>query len=230
MTTWSSSTPSIQSEIQRILDDGTFETSGDMYDLLLPWTNRIVYEICNEVNIRDHLVSSGTVSVTTSDYEYDMPTTAGSVFMKKSERFTKVRVDDEYIEIVGIEELNAADPDHDETSTTIPTYVAIEGTRLFIYPMYTGTITIEEYYREPVDMSASTDVPDIPKDHLRTDLIVAGVVGKYGFPAINEHQKALAYYNRNTNPKSGMFFELLELYRKHHQSQDTVWKNRAKYY
>lgn len=230
-TTWSSTTPSILSEIQLILDDGTFESGGDMYDMLLPWTNRIVFEIANEVLIRDHLLNTtGTVAVTTADFEYDMPSASGSAFMRKSARFTKVRDDDTYIDIVGVEELNAYDPDHDDTTTTTPTCVAIEGRRLFVYPMWTGTLTIENYYREPVDMSATTDVPDIPIEHLRTDLIVAGVVGKYGFPALKEEQKALAYYNRHTHPHSGLFFELLEAYRKHFQGQDTVWRNRASFY
>src|SRR5574343_1341792 len=113
MTTWSSTTPSIKSEIQKLLDDATFETGGDLEDYLLPWANRIIVEICNEFPIRQHLVD-GTVSVTTSDYEYDMPTTAGAVFFKKHERWTRVLDDDTPIDIIGLDELNALDPDHDE--------------------------------------------------------------------------------------------------------------------
>ena len=229
-TTWSSTTPSIQSEIIRLLDDATFDVGGEMHDLLLPWANRVVVEICNEFPIRDHLQTS-SATIDTTNYIWTLPTTSGYEYFKKHERFTRARVDDNYVDIVGVEVLNSNDPDHSETSiASTPNCVAIEGKYLYVYPKWAGTVVIENYLRLPVDMSATTDIPDLPMEHLRVDLIVAGVVGKYGFPALNENTKALAYYNRHVNPKSGLFFELLAAYQKYHDTTNTYRTNQVKFY
>jgi hypothetical protein len=229
-TTWSSTTPSIQSEIILLGDNSSIETSGALNGLLLPWANRIVLEVCNEVYIREHL-DTDDVAVTTAGYQYALPATAGSVFFKKHERFTKVRVGDDCVPIVGIDELFSKDPNHDDTSSgTTPDCVAIDGGYIYVYPMWTGTLTIENYFRYPVDMSTSTDNPDIPVEHLRTDLIVAGVLGKYVFPATGESQKALTYYNRSTRPPSGLFFDLLSEYKNYLKDNQTTWTNQVKYF
>ena len=223
-TTWSG-TLQIKEQIQKLVDNPVFETGGSLANMLLPWTNAIVMEVCHNINIRVHLKSASAV-LTTSNYVWQLP----ADFLKMSSRFTKFRVGDVYVDIIGVEELNAKDPDHSETtSNSEPESVAIEGGNLYIYPAWAGTGVIENFYRRPTDMVLDADIPDIPEETLRTDLIVAGVVGKYCFPHIEEFELAKIYYNAETYPESGRFFTLLGLYKDHLGASASVWTNRGTY-
>lgn len=224
MTTWASTTPSIRTSIQKFLDDGAFESSGTMYDYLLPWTNEIITEICTRINIREHLTSDSTgINLTLSGRSVALPTN----FLKLG-RDTKVRVLDEYIEIINIEDLKALDPNASTTTTgSYPDVVAIEGGYLYAYPVIACTAYIENYYRVPTAMSATTDTPDLPNDYMRTPLIIAGVCGKYGFPHLNEWELAKENYNDETFPEAGRFFKLLEAYRAWLQQSASVKYNQA---
>ncbi|RMG04682.1 MAG: hypothetical protein D6726_02890 [Nitrospirae bacterium] len=186
----------LKSEIQKILDDASFETGGSMESYLLTWANRIVEDICLEVNIRNHLVS-GTATFTSGGNHYQ---SLPSDWLKPSKRFTRVTYDENEIPIIPLDELNGLDPDHDDTTTgSYPEYCSIDAGYLYIYPKWDGTLQIRDYYRKPTDMSNDTDTPDLPfaSSGLVDDLIVFGVVGKYGFPSLNEKELALQYWNEH---------------------------------
>lgn len=211
------------------LDDVVFETGGSKESFLLPWANRIVTEICHEMDVRTLLTSdSATMAYLTTTKSLALPTN----FMKYDERFLRVYSGDTEIEITGLETLLSYDPDQsDTTSSAYPVYVAIEGGIMYPYPLFAGTLTLKNYFRYPTDMATSSDVPAIPDDTMRTDLIVAGVIGKYGYPALNETIKAGQFYNISGGGiKSGRFFELLALYRVHISANSTVWTNRGRFY
>lgn len=194
--TWASA----KAEIQDTLDDVTFETGGGSVDYLLTWANRIQKEVHWELDIRQNL-TNGDITGTTSDYYLDLPTD----YLKHSNRFTKVRVDDEYIDIISLEVLNDYDPDHDEVTTASePSYVSIEGGKLWIYPMIAATFTVENYFGVPVAITAAGNI-DIPDDHFAEDLIINGVCGKYGFSLLNEPELEKQYRSK--------YYQLLEQYR-----------------
>lgn len=204
-------------EIRKILDDVTFESGGTNTDYLLTWANRIQNEVHWEIDFKQNLVN-GDVTGTTSDYYVNLPTD----FLKWSDRFTKVRVDDEYIDIISVEDLNDADPDHDTyTANTEPDYVAIEGGKVYIYPMFSGTLTVENYFRMPVELTAAGNI-DIPNDYFALDLTVNGVCGKYGFPFLNEPELA--------KERRDEFHKLLEQYRVVIKQNDSRKIMETKYY
>jgi hypothetical protein len=196
--TWASA----KEEIRDILDDAVFETGGSATDYLLTWANRIQKEVHWELDFRSKL-GTAEITGTTSDYYLSLPTD----FLKVSNRFTKVRIDDDYIDIISLEKLNEIDPDHDSVSTTTGAqydYVAIEGGKLWLYPMIATTLVLENYFYKPTEISASNNI-DINDDQFAEDLIINGVCGKYGFPFLNEKELADEYRQR--------YYQLLEQYR-----------------
>jgi len=88
--------------------------------------------------------------------------------------------------------------------------------------MTTSTGTIENYLREPTDMTATDSTVDLPWIYYVSDLIVAGVAGKYGFPYLNEYEQA-AYYE-------GRYNNLLEKYRLHVGKSNSIKKLESIYY
>jgi hypothetical protein len=220
MGAWSS----IRSQIQLLADDGAFESAGNLYSYLLPWANSVQLEIATEADIKAHL-KTVEGDLTTDNHAWYLP----SDYLKTLERFTKIRVGDNYVPIIGFEELNSIDADHSEISTnTQPSYAAIEGGILYIYPKWAGTIVIENYIRRPVDMAADTDTVDLPEASITDDMIVAGVAGKYCFPHLNEWELAALYYNKAGN--SGRFFELMNTFKRYIGNTQTVWSNRGRYF
>ena len=226
-TTWSG-TLQIKEQIQALLNDAAFETGGSKVDLLLPWANAIVNEIASEIDIR-YLLSSDTTSMvfTTSDVSIALP----SNFMKKSNRFTTVRYTDKVIPIIGLDELRTMDTAQTlTTANAYPDNVAIEGGYMYAYPLFNGTLTMENYYRFPTAMTVDGSIPNLPNDNARTDLIITGVIGKYGYPLLGEFDLAKFYYNRDVVPPMGQFFTLLEVYRANLQKSDSTLTNQAKDY
>lgn len=210
-------------ELQALLDDGVFSTGGSKEAYLLTWANRVIRDTCLEVHVRQHLTDA-TITTATSTFEYPFATYVTD-FLKISDRFTKVRVDDSYPEVVTLEELNERDPDHTESSTNEdPTVVAIEANSLFTYPAMGSatTFTLENYIREPVDMTATSSTPDMPWVYYVTDLIVAGVAGRYGFPWLNEFDQAKFW--------AGRYGELLEKYRFHLDQSNSTKRGQPEYY
>lgn len=211
MSTWST----IKTEIQDLLSDKVFNTSGSKEDYLLTWANRIIQDACLEIDIRYHL-KSAEATVTTDNFVYCLP----SDFFKVSPRFTKIRVGDAYIDLVGLETLNSYDPNHSETdgNATYPTVAAIEGMYLWLYPGVDATVVIENYYRKPTDMTGDTGTPDMPFIYFLDDLIISGVVGKYGFPWLNEYEQGQTW--------KATYYEWLEKYRLHLSKNDSKqsWK------
>ena len=172
----------LQSEMQKILNDASFEIGGSNVGYLLIWTNRLIDEIAREINIRDHLANS-SLTFTTATHMLAMP----SDFLKLSNRFTQVRSDETLVDIVGLDEIHESDPDHDDTTTNaFPDECSIEGNNLYVYPKFAGTIYIENYYKMPTAVTATGVSPDLPYVYLSDDMIVSGVCGKYAFPFLNE--------------------------------------------
>ena len=214
----------LRTQIQLLSDDGTFESSGALYNYLLPWANSIQLEVANEVDINHHL-KTVEGDVTTDNHAWFLP----DDYLKTSNRFTKVRVGDNYIDTIGFEDLNKLDADHSEiTTNTQPSYISIEGGVLYLYPKWAGTIVIENYIRRPVNMVEDTDVVDLPEDSIADNLIIAGVVGKYCFPHLNEWEIAKTYYDKVGG--SGRFFELMHDYKRYIGNTKTVWSNRGRYF
>jgi hypothetical protein len=166
----------LEPEIIDTLNRNDFKHGGTYHDYLIKWGNRIIKNICVAIDIREHFVgSSSDLTFSTSDLFQALP----SDFLKISRRFTKVRVDDDEIGIIGLDELFAKDPDHSETSdASIPDYVAIEGGRLYVYPLVTATITFENYFRTPTVMTSDSSSVDLPYDEALEDLIINGVLNK----------------------------------------------------
>jgi len=214
--TWSE----IQTEIITLLDDAVFETGGSLNEKLITWANRIIKDICLEIDIRNHL-KNADITITTDNYQYDIVANITDYF-KFSKRFTKVLSDDTEIELITVDELNSYDYDHDETTTGNPSYVAIEGNYLYVYPMADVTLTISNYFRKPADLVNDTDSPDMPYVYFLPDLIIAGVVSKYGFPYLNEYKQADYWKN--------VYFENLEKYRLHINKNNTMQIIERNYY
>lgn len=170
MATWGD----MQAEVQDILNSDSFRSGGKWNDRLLKWANRVIRDICMEIDIRFHLESTD-LTYTTTDVSKSLPST----FFKISNRFTRARVDDEYIDIISLEKLNEFDPDHDATTTnTQPDHCAIEGNSVYVHPLFAGTLTIENWFRSPVDMSTVNSTPDLPDTTVVEDLIIAGICRK----------------------------------------------------
>ena len=134
-------------------------------------------------------------------------------FFKISDRFTKARVDDDYVNIVRLEDLYANDPDHDGTTDgDAPDEVAIDGNRIYVQPMFSGTLVLENYFRKPTKMDNGTGSPDLPDDEVVEDLIQSGVLRR-GFRMLGdmdlkrEHEADFIYY--------------LDLYREHLDASDS---------
>jgi hypothetical protein len=206
MSTWAT----IEAELQGLLNDKVFNSGGSKETYLLTWANRIVQDVCLEIDMRYHL-KSAEATITDDNFVYCLPTD----FFKVSPRFTKIRVEDDYVDLVGLDTLNAYDPDHSETDTnaTAPTVAAIEGQYLWVYPAVDATVVIENYYRKPTDMDDDTDSPDMPYVYFLNDLIISGVAGKYGFPWLNEYEQAAEWRK--------YYYEWLEKYRLHMSKNDS---------
>lgn len=193
---------STEQEIFDALESKKFESGGDYDGIILTWANRVIREIAVEIDIRDHL-GDISLSMTTSDSSKAL----GDTFLKMSNRFTRARVGENYYDIINLETLNLKDPDHDETTTNaFPDVTAIEGTTVFVYPMFTGTLVIENVYITPTDMSDNTKNPDLPDDDVVQDLIIAGVCRK-GFRRLQNFDM--------TSHMTREYFRLLSLYRDH---------------
>src|SRR5512139_1929535 len=215
MSTWSG-TLQIKEQIQAYLNDKAFETGGTKVDLLLKWASNIVNYITAELDFR-HLLIQEQRTITTADWMWTVPAN----FQKRSKRFTKVRVGDDYIEEYTLEDLNALDPNHSDTTTeTKPTCWALEGRTLHFYPLWAGTIVLENYYRYPTAMSADGDSPDIPgttSDTLIDDIIIAGVLGRYGFPMLGEFDQATYWQNQ--------YAEMFDTFKRDIRKTDTSLKD-----
>lgn len=204
-----------ETELQALLDDTIFNAGGSKATYLLVWANRIVKDICLEIDVRQHLTNA-TITTSTSTYIFPFSTYVTD-FFKMSNRFTKVRVDDSYPDVVTLEELNDYDPDHDSTTDNEdPTVVAIEKNILYCYPAVNSAtvFTLENYFREPTDMTATGSTVDVPWIYYVTDLMVAGVAGRYGFPWLAEYEQSKYWESR--------YRELTEKYRLHLDKSDST--------
>jgi hypothetical protein len=218
----------VEEEIVDALNADSFETQGKDYKYLLKWGNRFVRQIAQEIDIREHFQTC-TRTFTTSDTSVVLP----DIFFKFSQRFTKVRVsgsnDEEYIDIVGLDTLLSYDPDRNETTEGNPDAVSIEGGRLYSYPLFAGTLILENYFREPTAMTDRTGTVDLPYDETLHDLLVAGVCRKcyvwlQDFDMANYFRGEI--YGVPAEAKTG----LLDLYRVHIDKSYSAVMHEAKYY
>ena len=209
-----------QGELEKLLDDVSFESGGSNNTYLLTWANRVIKDIHLEIDIRDH-IETEDIAITGGAYNFNLPDFI-SDYWKISSRFTRFRVDDNWIPIVGLDTLDEYDSDHTSTTSGDPTCVAIEGNYLYVYPLVTCTGTLMNYFRMPTDMTATSSAPDLPWVYYVTDLIVAGVAGRYAFPWLNEYEQS-NYWNKR-------YKELLEKYRLHVGKSNSMKEVEAKYY
>lgn len=212
----------IEEEITAMLNAGVFNAGGKMNKFLLKWGNRLVTEICQEIDIRKHLQTC-IIVFTTADESKTLP----DIFLKHSHRFTRARVsgtnDDTYIDIIGLDKLLSYDPDRDETTTSIPEAVSIEGKRIYPYPLFAGTLILENYFRRPVKMADKTSNPDLPDDNedLLINLLSAGVLKK-GFLWLQDFDMT-KYYEAE-------YWRLLDLYRVFVDASNSQIVEESKYY
>ena len=102
-----------EAEIIDILDSKHFESGGKWNSNLIAWGNRAVTDIAMDIDVRYHLsTDSSTLVFTDTDESKALPTN----FLKMSERFTKARIGDELINIIGLDKLRSFDPAHDQTT------------------------------------------------------------------------------------------------------------------
>jgi hypothetical protein len=131
------------------------------------WLNESVRELAHQYDLPGlRLKLPATLATTTTDWQYDIstatPPTANYDYMKRVFKITnsahtrgiRIRRD------VGL--IDAIDPDHDETGDDVSS-VAVEDTVddavVAIYPKANDTLNIW-WYRQPIDMSVTTDLPD----------------------------------------------------------------------
>ena len=209
----------IEDEAIVFLNSSEFNTGGKMYPYLLKWGNDVQNKVAMKIDLRYHHQDC-TLTVTTSDTSVAVP----DIFLKKDKRFTKFRVDDEYIVETTKEKLEAFDPDHNETTDNAkPGYIALEGKRLYFYPLWAGDLVMEDYIRKPSVMTERNSEVDLPDDNgiLIKDLILAGVLEK-AFLWLQDFDMTVYYKNE--------FRELLDEYEvnvKHSNSDEVKEK---KYY
>jgi hypothetical protein len=212
-----------EEEIRDILSAPEFDPEGQMYKYLLRWGNRAVRKIHQEVDMR-YKLQTANITFTTSDKSFTLPDN----FYKVSERFTRVRIDgtqdDSYIPIIGLDRLYEQDPDHDQTTTGIPDAVAIDGGRIYPVPLFAGTLNLENYIREPIDMENIGDYPDLPTyvdEEESQELLIAFVCQK-AFAWLQDFDM-LTFYRGEWN-------EILTLYKTHIEKSDSEYLYEAKYY
>jgi hypothetical protein len=118
------------------------------------WINDAVLEIASDFELpKLKLKEPATLTTTTSDWLYDLPSTYHKkVFKCRNSNGDRITVGRR---IQTIEEL---DYDHDETDDYITT-IAVEDDKIAVYPMANDTLSLW-YYRLPVDMSDDDDEPD----------------------------------------------------------------------
>lgn len=172
-----------EAEIIDILDSKHFESGGKWNSNLIAWGNRAVTDIAMDIDVRYHLsTDSSTLVFTDTDESKALPTN----FLKMSERFTKARIGDDLIDIIGLDRLRSFDPAHDQTTgNDVPSFCSVEGRDMFVYPLFNGTVVLENYYRQPTDMTDGASSPDLPDHSVVQDLIVAAVCWR-GFRMIRD--------------------------------------------
>lgn len=179
MATWAV----LEAEIQNYVVDGTFESTGDNYAKLLTWGNREQQKIASLFTIPEHF-KTASITTTTADYQKALPS---DYF--KSIPITRVRIGDNYQDLVPLDDILYADPDHSDTSSaTEPTYCCIHGGYYWQYPMVASTVYIENYVRKPTDMTSGTS-PDLPTYYVLDDLLILGVAIRC-FKWLEEHGNA----------------------------------------
>lgn len=202
-------------EIRFALNSKEFESAGKWATLPLIWGNRVVRDIHTEMDIRTKL-GNITATFTTSDTSIAL----GTTFFKVSERFTNARVAGVPVDIIPLEELNAKDRDHDDVTTGAePTAAAIEGTSVYVTPLWAGELIIENIFTAPTSMADNTESPDLPDDDVAQDLIITGVLVK-AMIFLRDFESAAAYRVE--------YFRYLDLYRKHIDKSNSMATSKVK--
>ncbi len=180
MSTWAV----LKAEIQKTLDRPNYETGGTDEAYLLTWVNRVIEKACTILTLPDHIKSS-QATITTANHKWSLPTD-----YLKTIPSTKIRVGDDYVDLVPLTELDYLDPNHSETTAaTEPDYAAIEGGYLYVYPKIACTIVIESYIRKPTAITLVTESPDLTSHYMVDDLVISGVC-EQGFRWENEKDLA----------------------------------------
>lgn len=193
-----------EAEIKDILDSSHFATGGKYDGQIITWGNRAVTDIAMDIDVRSHLtIDTTTLVFTDSDESITLPTN----FLKMSERFTKARIGDALIDIIGLDSLRSFDPAHDQTTSgDTPDAVSVEGRSMFVYPLFNGTVVLENYYKQPTDMADDTKSPDLPDHTVVQDLLIAAVCWR-GFRLLRDWD-AMRNYRDEYN-------HYLDIYRRH---------------
>ena len=163
----------LQDELRIVLNDPLVQSH------FTTWLNEAVVELAYEYELPGlRLKLPGTLATTTANWQYLMsavtPPTTGFTYMKNVFRVTnsdneqglRISRDTQVIDLI--------DPDHDETGTSVYRLAVEDDTddaTVSVYPKANDTLNLW-YYRQPVAMSATTDVPDgIPAAFHRSVLI-----------------------------------------------------------
>ena len=167
----------IKTRIQAIIKDADFQSGGTNEGVLLADATDAQMKICELVDIR-RMLKTATVTTTTDDYIYDMP----SDFLRLSPETRAIAASNDYFTPIETREyLNWVDPDHDQTTTATngPTFVVLDGSELLIYPMWAGDITIQDYIRRPTLMTVDGSDPDILSEGIDADILVKDAIIDY---------------------------------------------------
>lgn len=178
-----------EEEIIEIFNSSKFKATGKWYKWLLKWGNRTVRDVAREIDIRQHLRKDCSRTFVNTEWEIALD----DDFFKISDRFTTARVGEDYLDIIPLEKLVTFDPDHDATTDNdAPDWIAIEGKRMYVNPMFAGTIVLENFFRIPTPMADRTAFPDLPDDEDVQDLLMSGVLRR-GFRMLGDFEMQKNY-------------------------------------
>lgn len=156
----------LKEELALAVHDSNLETYFES------WINDAVREIATDFDLPDlRLKTPATLSTTTSNWLYDMPSTYHKKCFKcRNSTGTPIRISND------IQDIEALDYSHADTGDNVQC-VAIEGDNIAIYPKANDTLSLW-YFRLPVDMSADTDEPDGIPPQFAERVIISKVIVK----------------------------------------------------
>lgn len=169
----------IEEEVQDTIEDDRFQAGGNEESRILTYANDAVVAMARNIVLPEHRVN-GQVSTTTSNYRYDMPTDFLKLLGYETYAWVDVSSKGNLVRKKSVQFINSIDPGHfDTTDSDTPSYWAPKGQRIWIYPMWTGTLEIQDYQRIPTAMVDDGDSPDFPSEGLSGERATHDMVVDY---------------------------------------------------
>lgn len=166
----------IKEEVQDIIEDDRFVSGGDEEDRIINYANDAAIAIARNLIIPEHR-TNGTITADTSNYRYDMPSDFLKILPNETYAWVDVSGVGKFVPKRSLQFINSIDPGHFDTTTSdTPTYWGPLGQRIWIYPMWAGTLNIQDYQRIPVAMTVDGSSPDIPSEGISGEELTHDVI------------------------------------------------------